>query len=70
MSVRAAALAMMSTRPRSEVSFEEVGEALGLSGRTVSRWLYEKPEPFDDRDKIPDPPLEREQLLKEIYEKK
>ena len=69
-SVRAAALAMMSKRPRSEVSFEEVGDALGVSKSTISRWMYEKPEPFGDRDKIPDPPLDRDQLLKEIYEKK
>ena len=69
-SVHAAARAMMSSRSKTPASYDAVGEELGVSGSLVRNWVYEKPEPFADRDKIPDPPLDREQLLKEIYEKK
>lgn len=66
-SVRTAARLMMSKKKTTQVSFDEVGEELGVSGSLVSKWHYGKDSPFDESEDLGEIPVDFETLMTEVY---
>jgi hypothetical protein len=66
-SVRTAARLMMSKKKTTQVSFDEVGEELGVSGSLVSKWHYGKDSPFDESEDLGEIPVDFETLMAEVY---
>ncbi len=66
-SVRAAARLMMSKKKTTQVSFDEVGEELGVSGSLVSKWHYAKDGLEDESEMLGEIPVDFETLIAEVY---